>query len=256
MAQMWETMKGHYQNQSKIVLDLRNVDISQSTNETSEHHHSRTVQLSNVVGDWHIQFGSLVDNQRKYIKALYNWLRLSLIPIESSLNERVSSPPRIQRPPIQKLLLAWQDSLGQLEDNLARTAIYNFRAVMDTLVDVQREELKQRVRCEETMKELSRKERSFEDWKRKLMDRRTPTDDMEVEDERHRITLVEKELALEMLRKRLEEELDACGTTCQQVRDKSLTSFKNRMPELFTALENFAARCSKMYYDLKSILQQ
>ncbi|KAK4778025.1 hypothetical protein SAY87_018212 [Trapa incisa] len=254
MARMWEIMKEHYYNQEKIVQDLRYLDISQSPKETSEHHRNQTFQLFNIVGEWHLQFGALVDNQRKYIKALISWLRMTLVPIESSSKEKVSSPARIQNPPIKDLLLSWQEQLEKLPDQLARTAIYNFRAVMDTLVNLQVEEMKMKRSCEDTKKDIARKERSLEDWKKKL-GRRIPRDDMEADDEHNKIRLAEKELMLEMLKKRLEEEEDSCQRLCWQVREKSLTSLKNRMPELFAAMMSFATSCSDMYNDLLSISQ-
>ncbi|PKI77606.1 hypothetical protein CRG98_002008 [Punica granatum] len=256
MARMWEIMRDHHYTQQKIVLNLKYLDISQSPKETSDHHHGRTIQLLNVVGEWHLQSGLLVDNQRKYVKALYSWLRLNLVPIESSLKERVSSPPRAQSPPIKKLLHAWQDGLEKLPDELARTAIYNFRAVIDTLVNLQQDEIKQRDKCEETRKELARKERSFEDWKRKLMERTTPAGDAEADDERHRNALAEKEVAIEVLKNRLKEEQEAYERVCLQVREKSLVSFRNRMPELFTAMVGFAAACTDMYKELRLVSQQ
>lgn len=256
MARMWEIMKDHHRTQHKIALDLKCLDTSQSAKETSGNHHDRTIQLFNIVGEWHLQFGLLVNNQRMYIKALNNWLRLNLIPTESSLKEKVSSPLRVQSPPLQKLLLAWHDSLDKLPSEVAQTAIYNFRAVIDAIMNLQHDELKQRMKCDETRKELTRKERSFEEWRRKLMERRTATDEVEADDERHRSALAEKELALEMLRKRLEEEEEVHERACLQVRRKSLASFQNRMPELFTAMASFAATCSDMYNNLRLMTQE
>src|ERR1044072_1385452 len=95
MAIMWKTMLSHHEKQSDIVTSLRLLDISQSSKQTSEHHHERTYQLLLVVQQWHSQFEMLVSNQKGYMKALTNWLKLNLIPIESSLKEKVSSPPRV-----------------------------------------------------------------------------------------------------------------------------------------------------------------
>ncbi|KAK4754014.1 hypothetical protein SAY87_002118 [Trapa incisa] len=253
MARMWEIMEDRHHAQLKIALELKYLDTSQSLRETSEQHYNRTIQLFNIVGEWHLQFSLLVDNQRKYIKALNNWLRLNLIPIESSLKEKVSSPPPAQSPPIQKLLLEWQDSLEKLPNEPAQTAIYNFRAIIDTLMNLQQDEMKQRMRCDETRKELTRKEQSFEDWRRKLMERRTTTDEGEAVDERHMSALAERELAVEMLRKRLEEEQEDYERACLQVREKSLASFRSHMPELFTTMARFAADCSNVYNNLSQL---
>ncbi|THG03846.1 hypothetical protein TEA_017299 [Camellia sinensis var. sinensis] len=85
MASMWETMRIQHEKQSQIVIGLKLLDISQSPNETSEHHHERTVQLWAVVQEWHSQFTKLVTYQKEYIKSLYNWLKLNLVPIDIDL---------------------------------------------------------------------------------------------------------------------------------------------------------------------------
>ncbi|TKY74596.1 formin protein 8 [Spatholobus suberectus] len=109
MADMWENMCIHHGSQLKIDTDLKSLDISQAPKETTKHHYERTVQLWNVVLEWHSQFEKLVTHQKQYIKALNNWLKLNLIPIESNLKEKISSPPKAQNPPIQALLHAWHD---------------------------------------------------------------------------------------------------------------------------------------------------
>ncbi|KAG0453689.1 hypothetical protein HPP92_024993 [Vanilla planifolia] len=66
--------------------------------ETTEQHYGRTVQLQEVVKDWQSQFENLVKYQKDYIHFMNSWLKLNLIPIESSLKGegvilRVHHPP-------------------------------------------------------------------------------------------------------------------------------------------------------------------
>lgn len=249
-------MQFHHEQQLRILQDLKYLDISQSPKETSEHHHERTIQLFAVVQEWHSQFQKLINNQKEYIKALNKWLKLNLTPIESSLKEKVSSPPRVQSPPIEELLKAWHDHLGKLPDEPARSAINNFAAVIDTIMHQQDEEIKLKERCEETRKELARKKRQFEDWYNKYMQRRIPD---ELDPERAADTgskdITDRQFVVEQLKKRLEEEEEAYQIQCIHVREKSVASLKLRMPELFNALTEFAAECSKMYNDLRSLPQ-
>ncbi|XWS11908.1 hypothetical protein CRYUN_Cryun37aG0045500 [Craigia yunnanensis] len=256
MATTWETMKVQHESQYRLVAVLRdNLDLSQSPKETSEHHHERTIQLLAIVHDWHMQFCKLVDHQKEYIKALNNWLRLNLVPIESSLKEKVSSPPRVENPPIQRLLLAWQDRLEKLPDEIARSAINNFAHVIDTIMQHQLDEMKLKERCEESRKELLKKQRQFEDWYHKYMQRRTPE---ELDPERtdgnpNNDAVAEKQFMVDSVKRRLEEEEEAYQRLCIQVREKSLVSLKTRLPELFRAMTGIAIACSKMYGELRSI---
>ncbi|MCD7450830.1 hypothetical protein HAX54_008573 [Datura stramonium] len=251
MAIMWETMRGYHVSQSKIVQALRSLDISQSPKETTEHHHERTLQLYVVVQEWHSQFDKLVVYQKQYIKALNNWLKLNLIPIDTNLKEKVSSPQRPQNPPILALIHAWHDYLEKLPDELARTAIYNFSAVVNTIFEYQKEEMKLKDRCEDTRRELNKKTRQYEDWYHKHMQRRTPSDEMDQESAQEDSLVVDRQLQLEALRKRLEDEEDAYQRQCLQVRDKSLTSLRSRLPELFGAMSEFSLACADMYRDLR-----
>lgn len=252
---MWGTMRKHHENQSKIATMLRFLDVLQSPKETSVHHHDRTTQLGAVVQEWHTQFDELITHQKKYIKALNSWLKLNLVPIDNSLKEKVLSPQRTQSPPIEALLHAWHGYLDQLPDEIARTATKSLVGVMDSIVQYQSDEMKLRNRCEDTRKELVRKTRQFEDWKHKYMQRRTPPDDMDPDRANDKDLIVEKQLAVEMLQKRLEEDEEAYQKQCTHVRDKSLTTLKTRLPELFQAMFEFSNACSDMYRKLQSISQ-
>ncbi|KAF1865764.1 hypothetical protein Lal_00021764 [Lupinus albus] len=257
MATMWGIMQAHHEKQSSIATLLRSLDISQSPTETSEHHHDRTYQLLTVVQEWQSQFEKLVNNQKAYIKALNSWLKLNLVPIESNMKEKVSSPPRVNSPPIQRLLLAWHDYLEKLPDELASTAITNFAAVIDTIFQQQQEEIVLKRKCEETRKELDRKTRQFEDWYNKYMQRRIPDEhdpDAQGNDGPDEV-VTEKKFMVDQVKKRLDDEEEAYARQCLQVRQKSLGSLKNRLPELFRAMSDFSLECSRMYSQLRSISQ-
>ncbi|KAK6927415.1 protein of unknown function DUF632 [Dillenia turbinata] len=255
MAKMWDLMSIHHDNQFKIATDLKVLDISHAPKETSKHHHERTVQLWNVVQEWHLQFEKLVNHQKQYIQALNSWLKLNLIPTESSLKEKISSPPRAPKPPIQALLSAWHDCLDKLPDELAKSAVSSFAAVIKTIILQQDEEMKLKEKCEETRKEFLRKSQAFDDWYQKYRQRRNPddTDPERGEDINHKDLVSEKQFAVESLKKRLEEEVEAHQKHCMQVREKSLGSLKTRLPELFRALSDYSHACSEAYNKLRSI---
>lgn len=254
---MWENMCIHHDSQLKIVTDLefKSLDISQSPKETTKHHYDRTVQLWNVVQEWHSQIEKLVTQQKQYIQALNSWLKLNLIPIESNLKEKISSPPKAQNPPIQSLLHAWHDYLDKLPDELAKTAISSFAAVIKTIIIQQEEEMKLKERCEETRKEYLRKNQAFEEWYQKHLLRRGPEEAERGEEVNTNNPVSEKQFVVESLKKRLEEETESHQKLCVQVREKSLQSLKTRLPELFRALSDYAHACADAYERLKSITQ-
>lgn len=255
---MWESMCKHHDSQLNIGTELKSLDVSGILIETSKHHHERTKQIATVVEQWHSQFEKLVTNQRQYINALNNWLKLNLIPIESSLKEKVSSPPRILNPPIQPLLRSWHDHLEKLPDEVAKSAIASFAAVIKTIIIHQEEEMKMKEKYEETRKEYLRKKQAFEEWYQKYMQRRTPPDETDpdkVVETNTKDPISERQFVVESLKKRLEEEMEEHQKLCIQVRDKSLGSLKIRLPELFRALSDYSHACFDAYERLRLITQ-
>lgn len=250
---MWEAMKVQHEAQKKIVTALKFLDTSQSPKETTDHHQERTVQLWAVVQEWHSQLHKLMSHQKTYVKALNNWLRLNLIPVDTNLREKISSPERTKSPPIQTLLFLWHNQLEKLPDELAITGITNFGAVVNTIVLLQADEMKLREKCEHTQKELNRKTRQFEDWSIKYMQKRTPPDEVDPDRAGDNDLITERRLAVEMVKQKLEEEEEEYQRQCVHVREKSLTALKTQLPDLFRVLSEFSSTCSKMYSQLRSI---
>ncbi|XVF48489.1 hypothetical protein PTKIN_Ptkin03bG0194700 [Pterospermum kingtungense] len=258
MANMWASMCIHHDSQLKIVEKLRSLDIALASKETTKHHHERTIQLHNVVLEWHSQFDKFVTHQKQYIQSLNGWLKLNLIPIESSLKEKISSPPRMQNPPIQALLQTWHDCLEKLPDEVAKSAISSFAAVIKTIIIHQDEEMKLKERCEETRKEFLRKKQAFEEWYHKYKQRRSASDETDAdrgEDANAKDPVSERQFVVDSLEKRLEEEVEAHQKHCIQVREKSLGNLKIRLPELFRAMSDYSHTCSDAYEKLRTVTQ-
>lgn len=254
LEKMWEAMFSHHDSQLKIVIDLRALDISHAPKETTEHHYSRTLQLYEVAKVWQSQFQKVVSHQKEYIQALNSWLKLSLKPIESSLKEKVSSPPRVHHPPIQDLLHTWNDQLEKLPDDLAKSAILSFSAVINNIILLQQEELKLKYKCEETQREYTRKSRSFEDWHHKYSQRRAAagTDgEADAEVMNTKDPVAERKFLVDSLKTKLDEDIEAYQKVCKQVREKTLASLKTHLPELFRAISDFSMTCFVMYKNLK-----
>lgn len=255
MAKMWGSMHKHHVSQLGIVTDIKSLDIAHEPKETTKHHYDRTVQLWTVIQKWHSQFEKLVTHQKQYIQALNSWLKLNLIPIESSLKEKVSFQQGVQHPPIQVLLHSWHDHLEKLPDELVKSGISSFAAVIKSIILHQEEEMKLKEKCEETRKEFLRKNQAFVEWREKYMHRRG-TDEVDHErgeDANAKDPISEREFVVDSLKKRLEEEIESHQRHCVQVRDKSLVSLKTRLPELFRAMSDYAYACSETYEKLRAV---
>ncbi|CAH9106255.1 unnamed protein product [Cuscuta epithymum] len=251
MAKMWGSMCRHHEEQMRIVMDLTTIDISATPIGTTKHHQERTIQLGDVIKEWHDQFENLVNNQKNYIQTLSKWLKLNLVPVESGLKEKTTpSPPRPENPPIQTLLQAWNELLEKIPDEHSKSAITTFEAVIRTISLHQEDEMKLKDKCEETRKEYMRKSQSFQEWCQKHMQQqhRAPRED-EVD------PVSERQFMVESLKKRLDEETEAYQKQCVQVREKSLGGLKIQLPELFRAVRDYSHMCFIAYERLRLLVE-
>ncbi|XP_042390955.1 nitrate regulatory gene2 protein-like [Zingiber officinale] len=255
MAKMWQVMHKHHSDQLKIVNAL---DISNAPKETSEVQYKRTLQLFRIVKAWHTHFCGLVSYQKEYVTVLNSWLKLSVIPIETGLKdkEKVSSS---HRPPIQPFVHTWHDHLQKIPHEPAANAIQSFSAVIDSIRTLQDEEIKQKEKWEEMHREYLRKNRAFEDWYHKhehKMMKSTVGAPESAEGTTEKDQMEERRSYVQSLKTTLEGEVEAHRRLLKQVREKTATSLKTHLPELFRAMSEFADYCTRMYTSLKLIADQ
>ncbi|XP_044471111.1 nitrate regulatory gene2 protein-like isoform X2 [Mangifera indica] len=257
MSKMWKTMSEHHDSQLEIVTDLKSLEVTNAPRETTKQHYDRTRQLCSSVNLWHSQFEKLVNHKKQFIQFLNSWLKSNLIPIESSLKERVSSPSRPPNPPILALLHSWNDNLEKLPDELAKSAISSFAAVINTIILLQEEEMKLKEKCDETRKEYIRKSQAFGEWCHKYQKRNASSESEagKSEDANVKDAVMERQFVVESLKKRLDEEVEDHNRHCLQVREKSLGSLKIRLPELFRAMSDYTHTCSDAYERLRTLIQ-
>lgn len=254
MANMWSSMHCHHADQLTVISEIRAFEIPPIPRETTDLHYKQTCELRDIVREWHMQFEKLMDHQKGYIRALNAWLKLNLIPIESNLKEKVSSPPRQVEPPIKNLLYAWHDQLEKLPIELAKTAIKSFGEVISNIVLHQDEEVILRRRCEETRRDLNRKRAQFVDWHRRYVERRASLGEdanPEAAETQNSDPVNERKIAMEELEIRLKEEEEHHLRFARQVREKSLTNLRMHLPELFRSMADFAVLCYDMYNNLR-----
>ncbi|CAN6449753.1 unnamed protein product [Victoria cruziana] len=259
MAEMWEKMRVCHASQLMMSADLRHLDVSNSCKETSESHHKRTEQLCRVTSEWGKEFEELVKNQKEYVRALNSWIRLSLVPTESSLKEKVSSPPRVIDPPIKILLTTWNEELEHLSDEVAKNAITGFAAVVNAIFMQQKEELSQKQRLEDAKKDHEKKTQNFQDWLQKYKQKKGPEDndlDRAEGGDENDAAITERKNAIDASKVRWDEEAEKYEKLCKQTREKSLGSLKTGLPALLSAMVEFAGSCAVAYAKLLRLIAE
>lgn len=249
MWHMWDIMYAHHKAQLRIISELKSSDDPVAARETSEQHHERTVQLWNIVQQWHVQFGNFMTYQKDYVGSLYSWIKLNVIPIDTNIKPN-SSQPHETTPPIKRLLHAWHDILEKLPDESTKKAIFTFAEVVKTILVHQEEELELRLKIEETRREHERKRRQFDDWARKNWDKGAG---MNNPDGSLAAPVVERKAAVERLEQAMKDLEDKYRGQCRVVRDKSLNLLRTNLPELFRVVSDFSLQSAAMFKGLWSI---
>ncbi|XP_062189503.1 protein ALTERED PHOSPHATE STARVATION RESPONSE 1-like [Phragmites australis] len=253
MAHMWDVMYLQHKAQLRIISELKSFDISVAARETSDQHHERTVQLWNIVHEWHTQFDKFMTYQKQYVGSLYSWIKLNVIPIDANLKPN-SSQPHETTPPIKRLLHAWHDILGKLPDEATKKAINTFAEVINTILVHQVEEMKLKIKIEETRREHERKRRQFDDWARKNWDRGAGiVPEGSNPDGARADPVVEREAAVDRLEHALKDLEEKYRTQCRVVKDKSLNLLRTNLPELFHHVSDFSLQSAGMFKSVWSI---
>lgn len=251
-AHMWDVMYARHKAQLKIITELKASDISVATRETSEQHHERTLQLWNVVQEWHVQFDRFMTYQKEYIGSLYSWIKLNVIPIDTNIKPN-SSQPHEATPPIKRLLHAWHDILEKLPDNETKKAIHTFAEVVNTILVHQDDELKLRLKIDDTRRDLEKKRKQFDSWAQKNWDRGASIPDG---DNPGRVDpAAERKAVVDRVENALKDLEDNYRTQCKVVRDKSLNLLRSNLPELFRAVSEFSLQSAGYFKGLWSIAQ-
>ncbi|RCV10070.1 hypothetical protein SETIT_2G082300v2 [Setaria italica] len=252
LSHMWDIMYAHHKAQLRIITELKSSDIMVAARETSEQHHERTVQLWSIVQEWHAQFDKFMTYQKEYVGSLYSWIKLNVIPIDADLKPN-SSQPHETTPPIKRLLHAWHDILEKLPDNDAKKAIHTFAEVVHTILVQQEDELKLRIKIEETRRDLEKKRRQFDDWAQKNWDRGASIPDGN--NPGRADPAGERKAVVDRVENALKDLEDQYKTQCKVVRDKSLNLLRSNLPELFRAVSDFSLQSAGYFKGLWSIAQ-
>ncbi|XP_002461680.1 uncharacterized protein LOC8069100 [Sorghum bicolor] len=253
LSHMWDVMYTQHKAQLRIITELKASDISVSTRETSEQHNERTVQLWNIVQEWHVQFDRFMAYQKEYVGSLYSWIKLNVIPIDTNLKPN-SSQPHETTPPIKRLLHAWHDILEKLPVDATKRAIHTFAEVVHTILVHQDEELKLRMKIEETRRDFEKKRRQFDDWAQKNWDRGASIPDGDNPAPRAD-PAAERKAVVDKLENALKDLEDSYKTQCKVVRDKSLNLLRSNLPELFRVVSEFSLQSAGYFKGLWSIAQ-
>nr|GEY85561.1 nitrate regulatory gene2 protein-like [Tanacetum cinerariifolium] len=224
---MWRSLYESHQVQMHIVQQLKYLNVTPSTDPTSEIHRQSVLQLELEVQQWHLSFCNLVKSQRDYVQSLTGWLRLSLF----QFGKTPLSQTR-QESAIYTLCEEWQTVVDNGPDKVASEGIKALLTAIHAIVVQQADEQKQKKRSESSFKELEKKMVELRALERKLGPFSGSASGKD--------PIGDKKAKVEMLRAKTEEERGKFEKSIGVTRAMTLSNLQIGLPHVFQAVTGFA----------------
>ncbi|KAK8587853.1 hypothetical protein V6N13_086820 [Hibiscus sabdariffa] len=258
---MWGSMHQYHEVQNNIVQQVRGlINRSGKGDSTSELHRQATRDLESAVSAWHSSFCRLIKFQRDFIRSLYGWFKLTLLPVS---NDNVDGNSSSMLSDAYAFCDEWKLALDRVPDTVASEAIKSFINVIHVISVKQSEELKIKKRTETASKELEKKASSLRNIERKFYHSYSMVgiglpdsgaDHGQVLDARD--PLAEKKSELAACQRRVEDEMLRHAKAVEVTRAMTLNNVQTGLPGVFQALTNFSALftealdsvCSRSYH--------
>ncbi|XP_051132981.1 nitrate regulatory gene2 protein-like [Andrographis paniculata] len=239
---MWRSMNQSHVIQSDVVQQVRGLvaTTAKTGAATSDMQIQATRDLESAISSWHSSFCRLIKFQRDFIRALYGWFKLTLLPV-------TVEPSNAQNDFREVLAFfdEWRLALDRVPDTVASEAIKSFDNVVSSILTKQTEEVKIKKRGEAAAKELERKKSSIRSIEKKyynsysLVGVEPPGDDngraLDTRD-----PLAEKKAELALCQRRVDDEIAKHSKAVEVTRAMTLNNIQTGLPGVFHATASFS----------------
>ncbi|KAG0451658.1 hypothetical protein HPP92_026111 [Vanilla planifolia] len=244
---MWRSMNHFHDIQNRIVGQVRGLVLRNlSARSTSDPHRVATRELEDAVSSWHSTFNRLIKHQRDYIRSLYSWLKLTLLPVSADGYQKDhSSATAIE---LTAFCDEWKQALDRLPDTVASEAIKSFVHVVHVISTKQEEELRVKRRAEAYWKEHEKKAKALRTIERKYYQSYSMvgigvpggghTGDGQAFDARD--PLAEKKSEVAACRRKAEDEDTKLAKAVEVTKSMTLNNIQAGLPGIFQAITGFS----------------
>ncbi|KAJ6836539.1 putative MICOS complex subunit MIC60 [Iris pallida] len=244
---MWRSINQFHEVQNHIVQQVRGLVISTAGDSTSDLHRLATRDLEAAIAGWHSSFNRLIRYQREYIRALYGWLKLSLIHVGNDDNHQKEHSSSISIK-LTAFCDEWKQALDRLPDTVASEAIKSFVNVVHVISTKQEEELRMKKRTEIYSRELDKKTASLRTLEKKFYQSYSTVGiavpgsgrngDPQVFDSRDPLSV--KKLEISACRRKVEDEMMRHAKAVEVTRSMTLSNIQTGLPGVFQAMAGFS----------------
>ena len=248
LLSMWRSINQFHEVQNRIVQQVRGlVNRSTAGDSTSDLHRVATRDLEAAVSAWHSNFNRLIKYQREYVRALYGWLKLTLIHVGNDDNHQIEHSSSISVK-LTAFCDEWKQALDRLPDTVASEAIKSFVNVIHVIYTKQEEELRVKKRTETYSRELDKKSTSLRAIEKKFYQSYSTVGigisgsghngDGQVFDSRD--PLADKKLEIAACRRKVEDEMVRHAKAVEVTRSMTLNNIQTGLPGVFQAVAGFS----------------
>ncbi|EFJ12851.1 hypothetical protein SELMODRAFT_425043 [Selaginella moellendorffii] len=263
---MWAELYAVHEKQYAAVSRMRPLDcLLGSVEATSNIHRLATSQLEASLDNWYSCLNKLITSQRDYMRNLCGWVRLCVMPFED-IKDSPTLSAGSSTPPIHDVCLEWHQALDRLPDKVALEAIKSFVAVIHKIVELQNTELQHRKKVESLTKEIDKKVAYIQNYEKKHPDSASTTTATASDHHHHsnhldetdeltvlhdilppKSPLADRRAAVDLLRRKLEEEKEQVSKAVYDTRAMTLNSLHTGLPSVFQSVAGFASVCSQAF---------
>lgn len=247
---MWRSINQFHEVQNHIVQQVRGlVNHSSVGDSTSDLHRVATRDLEAAVSAWHSNFNRLIKYQREYVRALYGWLKLTLIRVGNENNHQIEHSSSISVK-LTAFCDEWKQALDRLPDTVASEAIKSFVNVVHVIYTKQEEELRIKKKTETYSRELEKKSTALRAIEKKFYQSYStvgigisgagPGQNGAGQVFDSRDPLADKKLEIAACRRKVEDEMMRHAKAVEVTRSMTLNNIQTGLPGVFQAMAGFS----------------
>ncbi|KAK1288390.1 hypothetical protein QJS10_CPB19g00115 [Acorus calamus] len=250
LIRMWKSMLDCHQKQFQAIIESKNHRIMAKTMMRGDSKPKATMEFESELLDWCSHFNCWIATQKSYIEALNGWLRKCLFhePEVTADGEVPFSPGKLGAPAVFIICNDWCTAMERISEDEVKRSMHAFADNLRRLWEIQDEEQRQRLKAEYLSRDFKRRLDSLHvngvngDASVKTAVSVVSNSETSVDDHVS---------ALDMMRKRRDEERAKHVETIKHVHEAASGSLRTGLIPIFDALNNFSSEALKAYGEVR-----
>ncbi|ONK57629.1 uncharacterized protein A4U43_C09F2460 [Asparagus officinalis] len=249
LIRMWKSMLECHRKQLQAILDSKTHNLRAKTGVHGHIVANATKELEIQLVNWCSCFYNWISIQKSYVEALNGWLMKWLPQEEEETEDGILpfSPSRIKAPVVFVVSNDWSNALLRVSESEVMTAMHNFAVHVHNLWESQDEEQRLKLKAEFLSRDYDQRLNTLK------RDGRIQGNNLDVVSATNAGQVYQDDTrkALELARKRLEEERTKHRQIAKQVQEAASSTLETGLLPVFEALRGFISETVDAYKELR-----